>query len=190
MKRRVNKASLLFGILLLLVGCGVAGIETIISDKYPLEDVVSSSMNQNDTAQVFIAENEPIEDVSSYIQDKRKPNNASEIKDHKQVLVYDDYFVTLTSDEGNPENTLIELATTGFVRDNYNPGFFNGFLAYYILDEILDVDDWGKRQNRRCMQGNNGCYQGYGYSGGHYKGLMLPSLRGSSTRGGGPGAGK
>jgi hypothetical protein len=191
MKGKVKKASLLFGVFILLVGCGLPNVANTISDRYPLEDVVASSTNRDDTAQVFVAENESISDVSSYIQDERKPNNTSEVKDNKQILVYDDYFVTLTADEANPENTLIEVASTGFARDNYSPSFFEGYLAYRILDQIFDVADWRKRQNQRCITANNNaCYQGYGTSGGYYKGPTAPTLRGPGVRGGGPGTGK
>lgn len=181
----------MIGIFLLLAGCGSNSILDKISGKYPLQDVVESSTNSEDTATVFVAENEKLEDVSKAIQDMQDPNNASEIKDNKQVFIYDDYFVTLTTDEADPNNTLIEVASHGFARDNYSPGFFSGFFTYYLLDEIFDVDDWGKHQKARCLGSTGGCYQGYNTSGGSYKGPTSPSIfRGSSHRGGGPGAGK
>jgi hypothetical protein len=173
---------------LFLVGCGATNISDRISEKYPLDDVVKSSTNADDTARVFLAKDQSISEVSSSIQKEVKPENSSEIKDKKQVLVYDEYFVTLTEDEENPENTVIEVATTGFVRDNYRPSFFDGLLAYYILDNIFDVDDWGRKQSKRC---GGSCYGGYSKSGGHYKGPTIPStFRGSGNRGGGPGTGK
>ncbi|WLD94767.1 DUF4247 domain-containing protein [Alkalihalobacillus sp. AL-G] len=188
MRRQFIGVSILVGLFLVLVGCGSTSILDIVSDKYPLEDVVESSTNPEDTARVFIAKDKSISKVSSFIQDKMEPGNASEIKDNKQVLVYNDYFVTLTTDENDPDNTVIEVASNGFVRDNYRPSFFNGFIAYYILDDILDVDDWGKRQSQRCV---GKCYRGYNQSGGSYKGPTTPSsFRGSGNRGGGPGSGK
>ncbi len=176
------------GIFLLLVGCGSTSILEIISDEYPLEDVVESSTNSEDTARVFVAKDKSISKVSSFIKDKKEPTNKSEIKDNKQILIYEDYFVTLTKDENDPDNTLIEVASDGFARDNYRPSFFSGFIAYYILDEVFDVDDWGKRQSQRCA---GKCYRGYNQSGGTYKGPTTPSsFRGSGNRGGGPGSGK
>ncbi|TLS39120.1 DUF4247 domain-containing protein [Pseudalkalibacillus caeni] len=184
--------ALLVAFVLLLAGCGITqDIREIIADRYTLEDTVKSSVDSNDAARIYAAEGKTIDDVSTYLQEQIKPNNASEKKDGKQILVYDETFVTLTEDEENPDDTLIEVASTGFVRDNYQPGFFNGFIAYYILDEILDVDDWGKRQKQRCLQSGGNCYKGYNSSRGAYKGPSVPpSFRGSGSRGGGPGTGK
>lgn len=191
MRRQYIGISFIIGIFLLLVGCGSASIQQLIADKYPLDDVVKSSTYADDTASIYVAEGKSLTDVSSEIQELRKPDNASEIKDNKQVLIYNDYIVTLTKDEDEPNNTLIEVASYGFVRDNYAPSFFDGYIAYMILDDILDVDDWGKRQKQRCIGATGGCYQGYNLSGGSYKGPSSPSLfRGSTHRGGGPGAGK
>lgn len=191
MKRHVTGAVFLISTILLLIGCGMNSILDIISDKYPLVDVVESSTNSEDTARVFAAENQDLSEVSSFIQNEKDPDNVSEIKDNKQVLIYDDYFITLTKDEDNEDQTLIEVASHGFVRDNYSPDFFDGLIAYYILSNLFDVDDWSRRQRDRCVSAANGCYQGYNASGGAYKGPSRPpSFRGSGVRGGGPGSGK
>jgi hypothetical protein len=191
MRRQFIGTSFIIGIFLFLVGCGSTSILNSISDKYPLEDVVESSTDADDTARIFVAKNENLSEVSTFIQGQNEPNDASEIKDNKQVLIYDDYFVTLTQDEDNAENTLIEVASHGFVRDNYSPSFFDGLLTYYLLSNLFGVDDWGKRQNQRCIGAAGSCYKGYNQSGGAYKGPTAPStFRGSGIRGGGPGTGK
>ncbi|WP_226614651.1 DUF4247 domain-containing protein [Guptibacillus hwajinpoensis] len=180
---------LLTAFILLLSACGITkDILEIVEGRYQLEDVVASSVDSNDTSKVYLAE-EDIPSVATYLKEQIKPNEVSELKEGKQILVYDDYIVTLEeSDE--PSNTLVEVATVGFVRDNYQPDFFDGLLAYYILDEILDVDDWGKKQKNRCQSASGNCYGGYGSTGGSYKGpATIPSFRGSN-RGGGPGTGK
>src|SRR5690606_24018807 len=107
----------------------------------------------------------------------------------KRVLIYDDYLVTVMEDENNPNNTLIEVANYGFVRDNYHPDFFDGMLTYFLLSQLFDVDDWADRQRARCR--GDQCYKGYNASGGGYKGpVMTPGFRGANGRGGGPGMGK
>lgn len=176
---------------LLVSACGITkDIQEIVADRYQLEDVVESSVDKGDVSRIYQAEGKDIPSVSSYLQEQIKPNEVSELKQGKQILVYDDYIVSLL--EGDDEsNTLVEVATTGFVRDNYQPSFFDGLLAYYILDEILDVDDWGKRQKARCKNSLGNCYGGYSTTGGTYKGpSTTPSFRGSGSRGGGPGTGK
>jgi hypothetical protein len=164
-------------------------------ENYPLVDVVKSSVNDQDVTRVFKAEGATIENVASQIQDNVsiEPVEVSEKIDDKQILVYDNYFVTMTVDPENSSNTLIEVANYGFVRDNYQPSFFNGLLVGWVLNEILDVDDWGKKQQNRCKYSQGGCYGGYSVTGKGYKGPVgQPSLRGgsSSVRGGGPGTGK
>ncbi|WP_273851048.1 DUF4247 domain-containing protein [Guptibacillus spartinae] len=180
---------LLAAFILLLSACGITkDIQEIVEDRYQLEDVVESSVDSSDVSKVYSAE-EDIPSVASYLKEQIKPNEVSELKDGKQILVYDDYIVTL-EDRNDESKTLVEVATVGFVRDNYRPSFFDGLLAYYILDEILDVDDWGKKQKNRCLNATGNCYGGYGSTGGSYKGpTTIPSFRGSS-RGGGPGTGK
>jgi hypothetical protein len=191
MKRQVIGAAFLISAILLLIGCGMNSILDIISDKYPLADVVESSTNSKDTARVFAAENQDLSEVSSLIQSEKKPDNVSEAKDDKQVLIYDDYFVTLTKDEEDSNDTIIEVASHGFVRDNYSPDFFDGLIAYYILSNLFNVNDWSNRQSNRCINAAGDCYKGYNASGGAYKGPARPSsFRGSLNRGGGPGAGK
>ncbi|MBM7660548.1 hypothetical protein JOC85_001320 [Bacillus mesophilus] len=162
---------------------------------YPLMDVVKSGTNQQDVSRVFAVEGQSIELVSSHIQDHvvSQPIEVSEVKDQKQVIVYDQYFVTLTRDPDNTETTLVEIANYGFVRDNYQPNFFNGLLVWWLLDDLLDVDDWKNKQQKRCQNSIGGCYGSYGGTGPGYKGpIGQPSLRGgsSSVRGGGPGTGK
>ncbi|MFD1737100.1 DUF4247 domain-containing protein [Bacillus salitolerans] len=163
--------------------------------NFPLIDVVKSSFNQQDMTRIFLAENKTIEDVANELLEhvKSKPIEVSQNTGEKQVLVYDNYFATLTKDPNNESNTFLEIATYGFVRDNYQPDFFDGLLVLWLLDEVLDVDDWGKKQKKRCTDSGENCYRTYGNIGGGFKGPVgQPSLRGGSSnvRGGGPGTGK
>ncbi|MFZ3590695.1 DUF4247 domain-containing protein [Bacillus sp. DJP31] len=176
-------------------GTGKGEVLDYIQATYPLVDVVKSSSDQRDVTRIFNAEGSSIEEVTSKIQSgiKSEPVEVSERTNEKQVIVYDDFFVTMTTDPENKENTLVEVATYGFVRDNYQPSFFNGLMAGYLLSSLLDVDDWGRKQNSRCLNSPGGCYGGYIGSGKGYKGPVgQPFLRGgsSSVRGGGPGTGK
>ncbi len=162
----------------------------VVKKHYEIDDTVKSSVDSSDKAQIFIAKNKTVSQVASALKKDMKPNKISEKANEKQALVYDKYIVTLTKNEKNPRNTNIEVATYGFVRDNYRPSFFQGLLTYYFLSHLFNVNDWAGRQNSRCIQ-TNGCYQGYNNSGGHYKGPgSKPLFRSSLFRGGGPNAGK
>lgn len=169
------------------------GIAEYIQTTYMLQDVVSSQEGSAEISEIYIAENQSIEKVASDLQNYENPREISEKKDNKQVLVYDNLFVILTNDPDHPENTMVEVSDYEFVRNHYNPSFFDGLLVLWVLDEILDVDDWGKKQRKKCSNNNDNCYGGYGSSGGLFKTPGTSStVRGgtSSVRGGGPGTGK
>ncbi|TXC78756.1 DUF4247 domain-containing protein [Metabacillus litoralis] len=169
------------------------GIAEYIQTTYMLQDVVSSQEGSAEISEIYIAENQSIETVASDLQNYENPREISEKKDNKQVLVYDNLFVILTNDPDNTENTMVEVSDYEFVRNHYNPSFFDGLLVLWVLDEILDVDDWGKKQRQKCSNNNDNCYGGYGASGGLFKTPGTSStVRGgtSSVRGGGPGTGK
>jgi hypothetical protein len=205
----VMKKPLLFVMLsfiLLLSACGSGGqgstsgsifkdgIAEFISTNYIFQDAVKSQVRSEDISEIYLAEDKSIDEVAKELQAHEKPKEVSEKKDNKQVLIYQDSFVILTNDENNAQNTMVEIATYNFVRDNYNPDFFDGLFVLWLLDDILDVDDWRKKQRNKCTSNNEDCYQGYGTSGGYYKGSggTSSTVRGgtSSVRGGGPGSGK
>ncbi|MFC7393659.1 DUF4247 domain-containing protein [Scopulibacillus cellulosilyticus] len=183
----------LFLSIFFLSACSMFNNETIldiIQKKYETDDTVKSSVHSSDTDRVFIAKNKSINEVAESLEKAKKPKEISGKVDQKKVLVYDKYFVILTPDNKNASNTRIEVATYGFVRDNFQPSFFDHLLSFYLLDKLLGVHDWAYRQGHRCYE-TGGCYQGYNQSGGHYKGPgSKPLFRGSSFRGGGPDAGK
>ncbi|KKI93194.1 hypothetical protein WQ54_04905 [Bacillus sp. SA1-12] len=168
------------------------GIAEFIETNYVLQDVVSSQQGSNEISEIYLAENKSIDKVAADLQAYEKPREVSEKKDDKQVLIYQDSFVILTKNQDNPEHTLVEISTYNFVRNNYNPSFFNGLFAFWLLDSVLDVDDWRKRQQSKCYKNNDDCYRGYQSSGGWYKSGGNSTVRGgtSSVRGGGPGTGK
>lgn len=186
---KVKTISVLLLLVLILAACG--SVQNIVADKYPVKDTVKSSTNADDAAKIYIAEGQSINDVSNYLKKQKEPKRASQKKDNKEVLVYDDYFVTMTESSQNPDNTEIEVADYAFVRDNYRPSFFEGLFAGYVLSNLFGVNNWAGRQSSRCASSINGCYGGYGQSGGRYKGpSRAPSFRGSMNRGGGIFSGK
>lgn len=187
--------------LLLLSACSTvnSGYRTIydgevasyVQSKYPLYDVVASTTNSSNYSEIYSAEGKSLDEVASEIGGVKNPVQVSEENENGKALVYNDMFVLLSQDEENPSNTLIELANKEFVRNNFNPGFFEGMLLMAILDDVLDVDDWGKNRRLKCSTNPELCYGGYSSSGGSFKGYKnTPSVRGTTIRGGGPGAGK
>lgn len=178
--------------ILFLGGCGNS-IDGVISKKYPLKDTVKSSTNSSDVSHIYTAKGQSISQVAKYLQKQKTPKKISAQHNGKQVLIYGNEFVTLMKGKTNSNNTDIEVSSYSFVRDNYQPSFFNGLFAGYLLGNLFHVPNWSSRQSSRCQHSINPCYGGYTHSGGHYKGPMRPPSFRSSTswfRGGGPNAGK
>ncbi|MYL34124.1 DUF4247 domain-containing protein [Pontibacillus yanchengensis] len=157
----------------------------LLSNVFPLIDTVRGQNNQE--ARIYVTQQFTIEELSNILTERFKPDRESDLVDGKKALIYSNYFITLQQSEQNQDAILMEIASNRFVRDNYSPNFFNGLFALWILDEVLDVDDWHKKRKRECLTGN--CYGGYSSS--KYRPGSTGGIRGSSgTRGGGPSTGK
>lgn len=196
--KRTLLSVIIAGVLVFLAACGNGSgsifrddIEDFISDNYQLYDTVSSTENSDDFSKIYLAENQEISNVSSTLQDHLEPTEMSELKDNKQILVYDDQFVTLTVSEDNSNDTLVEVAGEEFVRRHYRPSFFEGYLLASFLNNLFG-NNWSRDRNQACRVNPDLCYGGYNSSGGFAGKSGTPSIRGgsSSVRGGGPGTGK
>lgn len=155
-------------------------IDDIIEANFPLMDIVSGEGNQN--SDVYATTVLSVSELESVFTSAIKPDKVSEVKNNQQILIYPNHFVTLKINEEDSDVVLIEVASNEFVRRNYAPSFLGTYFAIRILDDVLDVDDWGKKRARECKSRN--CYGGY-------TGKYGPPARGNTSyRGGGPGAGK
>lgn len=188
MKRILLMSALLA---VLLAGCGSSKVMDYIKEQFPLVDVVQSQLDSDDESYVYRAENKSVEELASELRGQEEPTEMGEYNNGKQALIYDNQFVILTQDPDNSDHTLVEVSSEEFVRDNYNPGFFQGMLLGSLLSDWFG-NNWDKN---RCNPRVEDCYEGYGSSGGGYYGSWgsggnNTSGRGSTFRGGGPGAGK
>ncbi|QBP43091.1 DUF4247 domain-containing protein [Paenisporosarcina antarctica] len=165
------------------------GIEDYIGSTYQLFDTVTSTANSDDYAQVYIAENQDISTVASDIQNHEKPSEMSEERDGKQIFIYDNQFVTLTESQDNSSDTMIEVAGEEFVQKNYRPSFFEGYLLASLLGNMFG-NNWGSNRSQACKVNPSSCYGGYNAAGTFAGKNSVPSIRGSSVRGGGTGSGK
>ncbi|KGX84476.1 hypothetical protein N783_14235 [Pontibacillus marinus BH030004 = DSM 16465] len=159
--------------------------EDFVSSTFPLLDKVRGNQS-NQEARIYVTQRFGVKELSNIVSEKFKPDRESDYNNGKKVLIYADTFITFKQSEQSSDVTLIEIASDRFVRNNYSPNFFNGLFALWVLDEVLDVDDWGKKRRKACLSG--GCYGGY--SSEKYRSGSSGSFRGSSGRGGGPSSGK
>ncbi|UOQ46154.1 DUF4247 domain-containing protein [Halobacillus salinarum] len=162
-----------------------SSIQNVVKQSFPLLDTVKTDQG---LSKIYVTRKLSLPEAADALSQQVKPQEISKRQEGKQVLVYKNDFVILQESQEQNNVVFIELASDQFVRNHYSPSFFDGLLAYYILDEVLDADDWFKKRKAKCQtQGN--CYGGYVRSGGFNSG-KTGSFRGSSQRGGGPGAGK
>ncbi|UOQ94129.1 DUF4247 domain-containing protein [Halobacillus shinanisalinarum] len=162
-----------------------SSIEELIKQGFPLLDTVRTDRG---ISKIYMTQELTLPKVAELLETNRAPEEVSQRNDGKQVLVYPDDFVILQESDAEPGLVLIELSSDEFVRNNYSPSFFQGLLAYSLLNRMLDSNDWSRRRASTCQSTGN-CYGGYGMYGGFNSGSS-GSFRGSSNRGGGPGAGK
>ena len=163
----------------------VNSIESLVQQAFPLLDTVQTEQG---ISKIYMTKELTLPEVADELSDNIQPEEISERQSDKQVLVYPDNFVIIQESNSEPGLVTIELASDQFVKNNYSPDFFDGLLAFYILNRVLDTDDWFDKRKNRCQQTGN-CYGGYGMYGGLNSGGS-GSFRGSSNRGGGPGTGK
>ncbi|WP_411342520.1 DUF4247 domain-containing protein [Paenibacillus sp. WLX1005] len=132
----------------LLSGCGFGSSKI----NYPLESV---SRNGNSTSYVYRAANQTVPVVAEQLSDQRTPENMSVQDPERMFLVYNDELIQVQRDPAKTEDTLIEVDSTEYVRQNYNSSFLQGYLTASLLQQLFGGSSYG----------------GYGgYGGGTYRG--------------------
>jgi len=126
------KCLLVFTLLLpLLAACG--GIS--IKDTYPLESVTK---NGAETSYVYRADGQTVPELAKQMANDRKPDQMSEEDPDRMFLVYSKEIVHLQKDPENPSNTLIEVSSKEYVKQNYASDFLQGYLTAVIIGNIFD----------------------------------------------------
>lgn len=151
------------------------------SQKYDIDDIIEANFpkittveGDSSNAEIYATTQFSLEELSSLLTSTTNPKEVSDIKDQQQIFIYPNDFVTLKESEADSSVLLIEVASDEFVRQNYSPNFLSTYFTLRLLEEMLGVDDWGKR---------GGSYSGMG-------GFDMPTRGNTTFRGGGPGAGK
>lgn len=160
-------------------------ITAMIGNTFYLLDVISG---EADEAYIYATRQFKAEELASLISDLKVPEEISEFQDDRQILIYENHFVTIKRAEEEPDSTILEVASDQFVENNYSPNYFSGFFTFLILNRMLGTNNWQNRRMEQCR--NSRCYGGYSTSR-SYNTNGSSSQRGiSGYRGGGPGTGK
>ncbi|WP_392397661.1 DUF4247 domain-containing protein [Paenibacillus tuaregi] len=137
------KLALILSLLVsLLAGCGTPNVK----ENYPLESV---NREGNSTSYVYRAAGEKVPEVAADIIAEREPDQKSPVNDDHMFLVYGKEYYHLQKDPKKPEDTLIEVDSEQYVKNNYDSSFLQGYLAASLIGSLFDTF------------GGHGSYRGY-----------------------------
>lgn len=128
----------------LLTACNMSDT---VKDEYPLESVNGSG---NETSYVYRAVGQTVPEVATQLIEKKKPDEQSEQSTERMFLVYSNEIIHVQQDTKIPEDTLVEVSSKEYVRQNYNMSFLQGYLLASLIGDLFDNGRYG-----------NGGYRGY-----------------------------
>lgn len=131
----------------LLSACGPS---INVEETYPLESVSGSG---SQTSYVYRAAGETVQEVAAALEAKKKPEQVSKDDPEHMFLVYADQIIHVQQDPNKPEDSLVEVDSKEYVRQNYSPSFLEGYLLASLIGNLFDSSRGG---------GYYGDYRGYG----------------------------
>ncbi|MFB6364769.1 DUF4247 domain-containing protein [Paenibacillus elgii] len=149
----INKLSKWIAILLvftLLAACGDAG--NYVKDNYSLIDVQGQGKS---TAKIYSVAGKNVPTVAKEIADKEKPTEMSKDSEERMFLVYDNKIINVQKDINTEGNTLVEVDSIQYAKENYNSSFLQGYVAATLLQSLFGG---GWFNNSR---GSDSDYKGY-----------------------------
>lgn len=117
----------------LVSGCG----STALSESYPLESV---TQNGAESSRVYRSENKTVPQMAQELAEQRKPQEISKEDSERMFLIYSDELYHLQRDSQKPSDTLIEVDSKEFVRQNYNPSFLEGYMLASLVNNLFDTN--------------------------------------------------
>ncbi|MFF2483027.1 DUF4247 domain-containing protein [Paenibacillus sp. NPDC058071] len=121
----------------LLAACAVSDT---VKEQYPLESVNGSGSS---TSYVYRAEGQTVPEVASQLIAKKKPEQQSEESKERMFLVYSDEIIHVQQAPDDTNDTLIEVDSKEYVRQNYNMSFLEGYLLASLLGDLFDHGKYG-----------------------------------------------
>lgn len=141
----LHLAVILALVVTLLSACGSLNVEK----TYPLESV---STNGGQTSYVYRAAGETVPEVAKELSAQKSPQQMSKEDPDHMFLVYSDQIIHVQKDEKNPNDSLVEVDSKEYVRQNYSPSFLEGYLLASLIGSLFDS----------APSGGYGNYKGYG----------------------------
>jgi len=128
----------------LLSGCGAPAV---VQETYPLESV---NRNGEATSYVYRAANQSVPEVADALTSQRTPEQISPVSSERMFLVYGNQWYHLQQDPQIPQDTLVEVDSEAYVRNNYDTSFLQMYLTARLLGSLFNTPY------------SAGSYRGYG----------------------------
>jgi hypothetical protein len=116
----------------LLMGCSNAS--NYIKDTYPLVDVQGTGKGN---AKVYSVENKDVPTVAEELADHEAPKETSKESTDKMFLIYKEKIINIQRDPANEKNSLIEIDSIEYAKDNYGSSFLQAYLTASILQSVM-----------------------------------------------------
>ncbi|SFL27094.1 protein of unknown function [Paenibacillus sp. 1_12] len=116
----------------ILAACSDAG--NFVKDNYSLVDVQGQGKN---TAKVYSVEGKDVPTVSNEIAANEKPKEMSKESLDQMFLVYNSRIINVQKDPDKENNTLVEIDSIEYAKENYDSSFLQGYVAASVLQSLL-----------------------------------------------------
>jgi hypothetical protein len=158
MKKRLLQWLSIFLVFSLLVGCGDAS--NYVKDNYSLTDVQGQGKS---TAKVYSVEGKDVPTVAKEIAGKEQPQEVSKESADQMFLVYDNKIVNIQKDPKVEGNSLVEIDSIEYAKQNYGSSFLQGYIASSLLQSLFG-GGWfnGNRGNDYRGYSSSKRYDDYG----------------------------
>lgn len=145
---KLIKLFLIPAIFLMAMAGGNDKIAPDVSEVYALESVSAADGGQS--SRIYRVENKTVPEVAQELVEQEKPEEMSAEDSQHMFLVYSDAWYHLQQDTEKPTDTLIQVDTKEFVKENYESSFLKAYFVASVLNDILDG-----------MSDHGGSYRGY-----------------------------
>lgn len=147
-KRLAHGLKLMLVLSLVMSLLSACGAPPSVQDTYPLESVSGAGQS---TSYVYRVMDRTVPEVAKELSDQRTPDQISAENAERMFLVYQDQYYHLQQDPKKPEDTLVEVDSKEYVRQNYSSSFLQGYLTATLIGNLFDT--FGGR--------GSGNYRGY-----------------------------
>jgi hypothetical protein len=128
----------------------VSSASSYVKDNYPLVDAQGKGKGD---AKVYLAENKDVPTVAKELAKQQKPKEISKESPDQMFLIYSDNIVNIQKDPQNAGNTLVEIDSIQYAKENYDSSFLQGFFTAAVLQTLFDSAASSGKQATQSYRG-------------------------------------